>query len=163
MLAFIFSDRAMGVFSADPEVIAAGIAALRALSLALPFWALWFVSGGSLRGSGDTRTPMFIGASTMWLSVLLAWIFVRWFGGGLGLVWLAFVLTTSPASILLGVGIHPSDQGLRARSARAARRQCSRQPLTRSTRSYAGHGGWFPAPSPLHRTGRGGPCGGDRY
>ena len=102
VLVFIFSDRVMGVFSADPEVVAAGVAALKALSLALPFWALWFVSGGSLRGSGDTRTPLFIGASTMWLSVLFAWIFVRWFGGGLGLVWLAFVLTTSPASILLG-------------------------------------------------------------
>jgi multidrug resistance protein, MATE family len=102
VLTFAFCDRVMALFSSDPEVIAAGVAALRALSLALPFWALWFVSGGSLRGSGDTRTPLFIGASTMWLAVLFAWIFVRWFHGGLGLVWLAFVLTTSPASVLLG-------------------------------------------------------------
>ena len=102
VLTFAFCDRVMGLFSGDPEVIAAGVAALKALSLALPFWALWFVSGGSLRGSGDTRTPLFIGASTMWLAVLFAWIFVRWFDGGLGLVWLAFVLTTSPASVLLG-------------------------------------------------------------
>jgi Na+-driven multidrug efflux pump len=102
VLAFAFGDPAMRLFSADPEVIAAGVAGLKALSLALPFWALWFVSSGALRGSGDTRTPLIIGASTMWLSVLLAWIFVRWFGGGLGLVWLAFVLTTSPASVLMG-------------------------------------------------------------
>jgi MATE family multidrug resistance protein len=102
VLVFAFSDRVMGFFSADPEVVAAGVAALKALSLALPFWALWFVSSGGLRGSGDTRTPLFIGASTMWLSVLFAWIFVRWFDGGLGLVWLAFVLTTSPASVLMG-------------------------------------------------------------
>ena len=102
VLAFIFGDRAMGLFSADPEVIAAGVAALKALSLALPFWALWFVSSGALRGSGDTRTPLIIGASAMWLSVLFAWIFVRWFDGGLGLVWLAFVLTTTPASVLMG-------------------------------------------------------------
>jgi MATE family multidrug resistance protein len=102
VLAFLFGDRAMGLFSSDPEVIAAGVAALKALSLALPFWALWFVSSGGLRGSGDTRTPLIIGASAMWLSVLFAWIFVRWFDGGLGLVWLAFVLTTSPASVLMG-------------------------------------------------------------
>jgi len=102
VLAFVFGDRAMGFYSADSEVIAAGVAALKALSLALPFWALWFVSSGALRGSGDTRTPLIIGASTMWLSVLLAWIFVRWFDGGLGLVWLAFVLTTLPASVLIG-------------------------------------------------------------
>src|SRR5215208_334618 len=101
VLAFLFSERVMNVFSADPAVIESGTGALRALSLALPFWGLWFVSSGSLRGSGDTRTPLFIGASTMWLSVLIAWIAVRWFGAGLGTVWFAFVLTTAPASVLM--------------------------------------------------------------
>ena len=42
-----------------------------------------------------------IGASTMWLSVFFAWIGVRWFDGGLGWVWTAFVLTTAPASLLM--------------------------------------------------------------
>src|SRR5215218_10130024 len=101
VLAFLFSERVMNVFSADPAVITAGTSALRALSVALPFWGLWFVSSGSLRGSGDTRTPLLIGASTMWLSVLIAWIAVRWFGAGLGTVWFAFVLTTAPASVLM--------------------------------------------------------------
>src|SRR5829696_2584504 len=101
VLTFLFSDRVIGVFSADPAVIESGTAALRALSVALPFWGLWFVSSGSLRGSGDTRTPLLIGASTMWLSVLIAWIAVRWFGAGLGMVWFAFFLTTAPASLLM--------------------------------------------------------------
>jgi MATE family multidrug resistance protein len=101
VLAFVFSERVMNVFSADPTVIEAGTNALRALSVALPFWALWFVSSGSLRGSGDTRTPLIIGASTMWLSVLIAWITVHWFGAGLGTVWLGFVATTAPASLLM--------------------------------------------------------------
>jgi MATE family multidrug resistance protein len=101
VLAFLFSERVMNVFSADPAVIGSGTSALRALSVALPFWGLWFVSSGSLRGSGDTRTPLLIGASTMWLSVLIAWIAVRWFAGGLGTVWFAFVLTTAPASLLM--------------------------------------------------------------
>ena len=101
VLAFLFSERVMNVFSADPAVIAAGTDALRSLSVALPFWGLWFVSSGSLRGSGDTRTPLLIGASTMWLSVLIAWIAVRWFGAGLGTVWFGFVLTTAPASLLM--------------------------------------------------------------
>ncbi len=101
VLAFLLSERVMRVFSADPAVIAAGTSALRALSIALPFWALWFVSSGSLRGSGDTRTPLLIGASTMWLSVLIAWIAVRWFNAGLGTVWFAFVLTTGPAALLM--------------------------------------------------------------
>lgn len=101
VLGFILAERVLGIFTADPAVIAAGTSALRALCIALPFWGLWFVSGGSLRGSGDTRTPLIIGASTMWLAVLIAYVVVRWFGGGLGSVWSAFVLTTTPAAILM--------------------------------------------------------------
>jgi hypothetical protein len=37
----------------------------------------------------------------MWLAVFLAWIGVKWFDGGLGWVWLAFVITTTPAAILM--------------------------------------------------------------
>jgi MATE family multidrug resistance protein len=101
VLAFLLSERVMGIFSGDPLVIGAGASALKALSIALPFWALWFVGSGSLRGSGDTRTPLVIGASTMWLSVLIAWVAVTRFGGGLGMIWLSFVLTTAPASLLM--------------------------------------------------------------
>jgi multidrug resistance protein, MATE family len=91
----------MRIFSSDAEVISSGVSALHALSFALPFWAVWFVSSGSLRGSGDTRTPLIVGASTMWLSVFLAWVGVRWFDAGMGWVWTGFVLTSAPASILM--------------------------------------------------------------
>jgi multidrug resistance protein, MATE family len=111
VLAFFLAEPVMRIFSSDPLVVSSGVAALRALSLALPFWALWFVSSGALRGSGDTRTPLIIGASTMWLSVLIAWIAVTRFGGGLGAVWFAFVLTTSPASLLMWLAFR---RGIRA-------------------------------------------------
>ena len=101
VLVFIFSEQLMRIFSPDLEVISSGVSALHALSFALPFWAVWFVSSGSLRGSGDTRTPLIVGASTMWLSVFLAWIGVRWFDAGMGWVWTGFVLTSAPASILV--------------------------------------------------------------
>jgi Na+-driven multidrug efflux pump len=101
VIAFLFGKQVVGTFTDDPAVVADGVIALRALSLALPFWALWFVAGGGLRGSGDTRTPLIIGPVTMWTAVLIAWVAVNWFGGGLGSVWFAFVLTTSPASILM--------------------------------------------------------------
>jgi multidrug resistance protein, MATE family len=101
VLVFIFSEQLIRIFSSDLDVISSGVSALHALSLALPFWAVWFVSSGSLRGSGDTRTPLIVGASTMWLSVLLAWIGVRWFEAGMGWVWTGFVLTSAPASMLV--------------------------------------------------------------
>jgi len=101
VIAFLFGKQVVGTFTDDPAVVADGVIALRALSLALPFWALWFVAGGGLRGSGDTRTPLIIGPVTMWTAVVIAWVAVNWFGGGLGSVWFSFVLTTSPASILM--------------------------------------------------------------
>ena len=45
-------------------------------------------------------TPLIVGASTMWLSVFLAWIGGRWFEAGRGGVWTAFVLTSVPTSKL---------------------------------------------------------------
>jgi putative MATE family efflux protein len=102
-LVYVFAARLMGIFTSDAEVIADGVDALHALSVALPFWALWFVSSGSLRGSGDTRTPLIVGATTMWLSVLLAWIGVHAFNGDLGWVWTAFVLTSAPAALLMSL------------------------------------------------------------
>ena len=100
-LVFIFAEQLMRVYTADPEVIDAGVAALRALAIALPFWAIWFTSSGSLRGVGDTRTPLIIDATSMWLAVLFAWVGVKWFGGGMWWVWIAFGLTSTPASILM--------------------------------------------------------------
>jgi putative MATE family efflux protein len=51
-----FAPRLMGLYSDDPEVVAAGVAALRALGASLPFWAVWFVSSGALRGGGRSTT-----------------------------------------------------------------------------------------------------------
>lgn len=115
---FLFAGSLMGIFSDDREVIESGERALHALSLSLPFWAIWFVSSGGLRGSGDTRTPMVIGSSTIWLAVLLSWIGVRWFDAGLGWVWTAFAVTVVPPCLLLGwifrERMHDYESGRRA-------------------------------------------------
>lgn len=37
----------------------------------------------------------------MWLSVLFGWIGVHFFGAGLGWIWIAFGLVTTPASLLM--------------------------------------------------------------
>ena len=93
LIYFLLAPQVMGIFTDDPEVVAAGERALRALSIGLPFWAIWVVNGGALRGSGDTRTPMLMSATAVWLAVGLAWAWVRWFDGGLGGVWLTFFFT----------------------------------------------------------------------
>lgn len=91
---FVFARSIMTVFTDDADVIDAGKAALRALSFSLPWWAIWMVNGGALRGSGDARTPMIVSAISVWAAVGLAYGVVTWFDGGLGSVWLTFAITS---------------------------------------------------------------------
>ncbi len=98
LIYFILARPVMDAFSNDPEVIDAGVNALRALSIGLPFWAIWAVNGGALRGSGDTRTPMISSTIAVWLAVVLAWVAVVILGLGLGAVWLTFFISAPIAA-----------------------------------------------------------------
>jgi len=98
LIYFIIARPVMDAFSNDPEVINAGVDALRALSIGLPFWAIWAVNGGALRGSGDTRTPMISSAIAVWLAVGLAWVAVVILNMGLGAVWLTFFISAPIAA-----------------------------------------------------------------
>lgn len=93
LLYFLFARQSMAIFTDDAAVIDSGVLALRALSIGLPFWAIWSVCGGALRGSGDTRTPMLMSTLTVWAAVIFAYVAVRWLDAGLGTVWLTFFFT----------------------------------------------------------------------
>ena len=54
---------------------------------------------GALRGSGDTRSPMVRGVTVVWLSVVLAWLGVRFFDQSLTWVWATFVISGPIAAI----------------------------------------------------------------
>lgn len=84
ILCFIFAPQLMGIFTSDPTVRDAAAAGLRVLSLGQPFWGLGQVYAGALRGSGDTRFPLWATAAGVWLVRMP----VAWFCGltlGLGL------------------------------------------------------------------------------
>ncbi|MFL5758446.1 MAG: MATE family efflux transporter [Thermomicrobiales bacterium] len=99
LIYFIFARQIMDIFSNDPQVINAGVGALRALSISLPFWAAWSVNGGALRGSGDTRSPMYASVSAVWIAVGLAYLGVRAFDFGLAWCWLTFAITSPLAAL----------------------------------------------------------------
>jgi Na+-driven multidrug efflux pump len=63
-------------------------------------WAIGMVQSGALRGTGDTRFPLIIGAAGIWSAVLLAWLFLTVFGGGLSAVWATFLITSPITSFL---------------------------------------------------------------
>ena len=100
VLLFVFATPIMRLFTTMPDVIEIGAAGLRVVALTQPFWAVGMVQSGALRGTGDTRFPLIIGAAGMWSAVLLAWLALATIGGGLPVVWAAFLITAPVSSYL---------------------------------------------------------------
>ena len=100
LVAFVLARPIMAQFTSDPDVIRIGAEGLRVVALSQPFWAVGIVLSGALRGAGDTRYPLLIGTSGIWVAVGLVWVFLTYFHGGLGMVWAAF-LVTSPITAFL--------------------------------------------------------------
>lgn len=101
LVMFMLSPQILRLFSNDPEILAQGVASLRVLALAQPFWALLFVYSGALRGLGNTDFPMRVNASGIWLAVLMGWGVVSFIGGGLPAVWTAFLVMSPLMAWLL--------------------------------------------------------------
>lgn len=92
-VASIFRHELIGMFTKDPEIIAAG-AGIFLLSIILePGRTFNMVIINSLRAAGDARFPVFMGVISMWgVSVPLAYALGVHFGFGLLGVWIAFTV-----------------------------------------------------------------------
>jgi putative MATE family efflux protein len=101
VLIFALAPQIMGLFSEDPTVIAIGAGGLRTISLSQPFWAIYFVNGGALRGTGNTQFPLLVNATGMWISVGLAFLFINTIGGSLVAVWAAFLCVAPFTSTII--------------------------------------------------------------
>jgi multidrug resistance protein, MATE family len=101
ILFMIFAEPIMHIYSDDPGVISIGAAGLRVVALAQPFWAIFLVQSGSLRGLGNTSFPLRVNATGMWLAVALAYLFTQTFQLGLVGVWSSFLITAPGTAILL--------------------------------------------------------------
>jgi putative MATE family efflux protein len=94
LIYFLLARPVMTFFTHDRAVVSNGVNALHAISLSLPFWAVWSVNAGALRGLGDTRTPLLMSIVTVWTAVGLAYLAVTQLDGGLGMVWLTFMFSS---------------------------------------------------------------------
>lgn len=89
----IFAPQLMRLFTAEQQMIDNGAAAIRIVALTQPFWAATFVYGGALRGTGNTRTPLIITGSIIWVTVGLSFLIVFLVQRSLAAIWAAFLIT----------------------------------------------------------------------
>lgn len=89
----------LSIFTDDPDVMREGRSAMLAMGLGLPAWGLWLTTTGTLRGTGDTRSPMLRGIVAIWTAVALCWIGVHTFDLGLGWIWTSYIIAL-PISIV---------------------------------------------------------------
>ena len=99
---FFFAPQIMSLFTDEPEVIAMGTMPLRLIGLVQPFLAAMMVFAGSLRGAGDTLTPMLVNGASVWLlRIPLSLVVTEWFGWGLTGVWVVMALDLTLRGIVL--------------------------------------------------------------
>ena len=89
----IFADQLVGFFSTDPEVVDLGATCLRVAAVAQPLMAITDALAGSLRGAGDTRSPMLVAiAGPIVVRVAACWVLAFEMEMGLLGIWIATTL-----------------------------------------------------------------------
>lgn len=92
LLFLLFAPRVMGFFTADPLLVSGGAGALRVVGFMQPFWAVILIQSGALRGTGNTRFPLLVSGGGSCACVVLGWLLLQVFGGGLVTLWSAWLI-----------------------------------------------------------------------
>jgi len=92
VLFFLFPEPIVRLYTDDAAVVASADWGIRIVGLGQPLQAAAFVLGGALRGAGDTRTTMVVGAASMWgVRLLFAYVFgivLNWQVPGIWIGWI---------------------------------------------------------------------------
>ncbi|MBC7338830.1 MAG: MATE family efflux transporter [Firmicutes bacterium] len=86
---------------AAPDVVPLGAAYLRAVMPGLPFFFVFTVVAGCLRGAGDTRSPLYVNAALNAIHIFLNWVLIY---GHLGCPPLGVVGAGLSTSLSRGLG-----------------------------------------------------------
>lgn len=77
ILTFFFAKNIMNIFETTDDVFKMGVSFLRITSLSLVFMFFSFAAAASLRGVGNTLTPMLITGSVNVLNVILNYVLIK--------------------------------------------------------------------------------------
>ena len=73
---FLFSAQLLRLLGASEEVVAIGAPFLQVTGAASGASTVWLIGTSAMRAAGDTRTPMYLTAAAVVLSVALAYLFI---------------------------------------------------------------------------------------
>jgi len=100
-LIFIFRSSLIAVFINDPRVIEEGVRFLMIFLPSIPFFGMFFVSGGIARGSGHTKAFTVISLIRLWLlRIGLSYLLAVALGCGPTGIWIAMSISNIGAGIL---------------------------------------------------------------
>ena len=92
VMLYIFAPFLISLLTPDDEVRSIGTMLIRICAFEQPFNALSIVTGGALRGAGDTKVPFLCGLFSMWgVRILFAWLTGIGLGGGVAAFWWCMV------------------------------------------------------------------------
>ena len=94
----------LGLFiPSDPETVRIGAVCLMIAAFEQPLMGAAMSYAGALRGAGDTRSPMIVGALSVWLvRVPLSWFLAFKAGLGLNGLWLTMIADWSVRAVAFG-------------------------------------------------------------
>ncbi|MYC96870.1 MAG: MATE family efflux transporter [Caldilineaceae bacterium SB0661_bin_32] len=101
VVSYLLAEPIMRLFSQEAAVVSDGVAAIRVVALAQPFWAVLFVQSGALRGMGNTGFPLRANTGGIWSTMIIAWLAVNYLDGGIAHVWGVFLITSPVMAIVL--------------------------------------------------------------
>ncbi len=96
-----YSREIIGMMGATAEVTTIGAGFLRIIASFSVFMAVMMIGGGTLRGSGDTRTPLVITAVINLVNILFAYLLIF---GNLGFPRMGAIGSAAATTIARGVG-----------------------------------------------------------
>lgn len=99
---FVAAPWIIGLFTSEADVIAQGSTPLKLIGVVQPLLAAMMVFSGSLRGAGDTLTPMLVNGAAIWLlRIPLTLVATDWMDWGLTGVWVVMALDLSVRGVVL--------------------------------------------------------------
>jgi len=102
ILLFVFSKNLVRIFTSDEEIIQLAASVLRIISVSQIFLSTSIVITSALQGAGDTRFPMYLTLTGIWVfRVIFGYIFAIIFKLGLTGIWISIVLDITARSIIL--------------------------------------------------------------